>query len=173
MLTFRFSSADGRMVEQEVLTSGMVGKMVKLEFTCDWNGLSKTVVFTADGISRDVVDAGELVTIPHEVLAEPGKTLYIGVYGVSEDGRAIPTIRVKGPVIQPGTDPSGDEGTDPTLPVWAQLQAQIDQLKGGLHRDASALLVGILRCGVYRSDRSGDIDALAEVLGCDSEGGAN
>ena len=172
MLTFRFSKADGQMIEQETLTAGMVGKEVKLEFYGDWDGLSRTVVFTAGEISRDVVDAGEVVIIPHEVLAESGKPLYVGVYGVSSDGRVIPTIRVQGPMIRPGADPAGDEGTEPTLPVWAQLQTQLDQIRGGLHRDAAHLLVEILRSGVYRVDHSGDIEALAAVLGCDLEGGA-
>ena len=170
MLTFRFSKADGHMVERETLTSGMVGKEVRLEFSDDWEGLRKTVVFCADGVSRDVVDAGELVVIPHEVLAEPRKILYVGVYGVSDDGRVIPTIRAKGPVIQPGADPAGDPGTEPSLPVWAQLQGEIDKLRGGLHEDAAALLVDILRSGVFRGDRSDDIDALAAIFGCD--GGA-
>lgn len=165
MLTFRFSKADGQMTERETLTSGMVGKKVKLEFSSDWTGMHKTVVFSADCVSRDVVDAGDVVSIPHEVLAEARKPLYVGVYGVSDDGRVIPTVRVRGPFIQPGADPAGDEGTEPSLPVWAQLQAQIDDLKGGLNGESSALLVEILRNGVYRSDRSGDIEALAAALG--------
>ena len=170
MLTFRFSKADGQMVERETLTSGMVGKEVKLEFSEDWEGLSKTVVFSADDVTRDVVDAGEVVTIPHEVLAEPMKHLYVGVYGVGDNGRIIPTVRAKGPYIHPGADPAGDESVEPSLPIWAQLQGQLDEIKGGLHRDAAALLVDILRGGVFRGDRSDDIDALAAVFGID--GGA-
>ena len=153
------------MVERETLTSGMVGKEVKLEFSDDWNGLRKTVVFCADGVSRDVVDAGEVVAIPHEVLAEPRKYLYVGVYGVGDNGRIIPTVRAKGPYIHPGADPAGDESVEPSLPIWAQLQEQIDRLKGGLHVDAAALLVDILRSGVFRGDRSDDIDALAAIFG--------
>lgn len=166
MLTFRFSRADGQMTVAETLTSGMVGKEVKLEFSSDWDGLQKTVVFSADGISRDVVNAGEVVIIPHEVLETARCHLYVGVYGVSTDGRVIPTIRVQGPVIQPGADPTGDKGTDPSLPVWSQLQAQIDDMKGGLTPEASALLMEILRSAVYRDDQSGSIDSLGTVLGC-------
>ena len=171
MLTFRFSRADGWMVKGETLTSGMVGKEVKLEFSDDWDGLRKTVVFCADDVTRDVVDAGEIVTIPHEVLAVAGKHLYVGVYGMGGNGRVIPTIRAKGPYIVPGADPAGDEGAEPSLPVWAQLQEQIDRLKGGLHEDAAELLVEILRSGVYRGDRSDDIDALAAIFGIN--GGAD
>ena len=70
MLTFHFSGADGAMVEAEALTSGMVGKQVKLEFSSEWDGLVKTVVFSAGAVSRDVVYTGEIMTIPAEVLKE-------------------------------------------------------------------------------------------------------
>ena len=171
MLTFRFSKANGQMVERETLTSGMVGKEVRLEFSDDWAGLCKTVVFSTDSISLDVVDPGEILVIPHEVLAQPMKHLFVGVYGISDDGRTIPTVRAKGPYIHPGADPAEDEGAEPSLPVWAQLQEQIQRLKGGLHEDAAALLVDILRSGVYKGDRSDDIDALAAIFGIN--GGAD
>ena len=40
MLTIWFSGAEGKVMEQEVLTSGMVGKQIRLEFTEDWEGLA-------------------------------------------------------------------------------------------------------------------------------------
>ena len=116
------------MTVSEMLTSGMVGKAVKLEFSSEWDDLTKTAVFMAGVVTRDVVGVSEIVTIPAEVLAVPGKPLYVGAYGVSADGRVTPTIRVQGPMIEPGAAPSGDESTDPALPVWSQLQAQIDAL---------------------------------------------
>ena len=129
MMTFRFSSADGRMEGEETLTSGMVGQEVRLEFSEEWDGLCKTVVFTAGCESRDVVDPGPVVVIPHEVLAESRNHLYVGVYGAAADGRVMPSIRVQGPYIHPGVDPAGDESLEPTLPVWAQLQQQIEALR--------------------------------------------
>ena len=128
MLTFRFSGADGWMVERETLTSGMVGKEVRLEFSQDWEGFSKTIVFAAGGVSRDVTARGDVAVIPHEVLAEPRLPFYVGVYGVAADGRVIPTIRVRGPEIAPGADPAGDESAAPSLPVWAQLQSAMGDL---------------------------------------------
>ena len=129
MLTFRFSRADGQMTVMETLTSGMVGKEAKLEFSEEWEGFSKTVVFTAGCESRVVAEPGAVVVIPHEVLAESRNHLYVGVYGVAADGRVIPSVRIKGPYIHPGVDPTGDESLEPTLPVWAQLQSQIEQLR--------------------------------------------
>ena len=129
MLTFRFSKADGEMVEKETLTAGMVGKEVRLEFSEDWAGFSKTVVFTAGCECRAVADPGTVVVIPHEVLAESRNALYVGVYGVASDGRVIPSIRVQGPYIHPGVDPSGDESTAPTPSAWDQVQQQIVRLR--------------------------------------------
>ena len=139
MLTFRFSRADGQMAVEETLTSGMVGKEVKLEFSEEWENFSKTLVFSAGETSRDAVVIGDAAVIPHEVLAEARKHLYVGVYGVCADGRVIPTVRAQGPFIQPGADPSGEESLDPTLPVWAQIQQQI----AGLREDM-VLAAGIL-----------------------------
>ena len=129
MLTFRFSKADGRMEETETLTSGMEGKEVKLEFSEEWEGFSKTVVFTAGCESRDVVDPGDVAVIPHEVLAESRNDLYVGVYGVAADGRVIPSIRVRGPHIHPGVDPSGDETTAPTPSAWDQVQQEMARIR--------------------------------------------
>ena len=129
MLTFAFSGAEGRMRVPEVLTSGMVGKKVKLEFNEDWDALSKTVVFSAGSVTKDVICSGDTVVIPAEVLLKPLGVLYVGVYGVGSDGEvAIPTVRAKGPQILPGTAPSGDTTTDASLPVWAQLQTMIGDL---------------------------------------------
>jgi len=114
------------MVEAETLTSGMVGKQIKLEFTPEWEGLVKTVVFSAGAVSRDVVYTGELVTIPAEVLEKPVRQLFVGVYGCSSDGTlAIPTVRAMGPEIQTGATPTGNRTLNPTLPVWAQLEGII------------------------------------------------
>lgn len=135
MLTFRFSRADGQMTEEETLTSGMVGKEVKLEFSEEWEGFSKTVVFTAGCESRDVSDPDTVAVIPHEVLGESRNHLYVGVYGVGPGGQVIPSIRVQGPYIHPGVDPAGDESIAPSLPVWAQIQQELAQLreKDSLH----------------------------------------
>lgn len=134
MLTFRFDGADGAMVESEMLTAGMTGKKVKLEFSEDWSGLSKTAVFIAGDTVRDAVVLSGEAAIPADVLREPLEQLWVGVYGVSADGTVvIPTIRVKGPVIQPGIDPSGDRSSnDPDLPVWKQLQTAVEEMQEDL-----------------------------------------
>lgn len=129
MLTFYFSGVDGEMTETETLTSGTVGKQVKLEFSSEWDDLQKTVVFTAGAVTRDALWHENSLTIPHEVLAQPLQRLRVGVYGVSTDGTLIiPTVRALGPEIQPGVNPVDDPGTDPSLSIWAQMQLQLGDL---------------------------------------------
>lgn len=131
MLTIRFSGAEGKITEQEVLTSGMIGRQIRLEFTEDWNGLAKTAVFTAGNVTRDVLCTGQTVAIPAEVMEKPLVPLYVGVYGVGTDGLpAIPTIRVNCGEIKPGVDPSGDPGTEPAPGLWAQLEGAVGDLSG-------------------------------------------
>ena len=55
-------------------------------------------------------------------MEKPGEILQIGIYGTNVDGSlAIPTAMTKIAIISAGADPSGDESTDPTLPVWEQI----------------------------------------------------
>ena len=129
MLTFRFNGVDGKMTSKEILTSGMIGKEVKLEFSEEWKALKKTVVFSAGGVTEIAVDVRDpIIAIPAEVLAVPGEILKVGVYGVSADGKATPTIYVNGPKIESGADPVGDSRTVSAQTSWAWIQQQIEML---------------------------------------------
>ena len=144
MLTFSFTRADGKMTHEETLTAGMVGQQVELEFSEDWTGLSKTVVFSTREVTKDAVYTGGPVTIPAQVLEKSLETLSVGVYGASSDGTVvIPTVRVRGPMIKPGVDPSGDPGTEPELEIWAQIQAQIGSLDELATEDKRSLVAAI------------------------------
>ena len=126
MLTFQYTGAGGLMTVPEILTTGMRGKQVLLEFSPEWEGLAKTVVFSNGEITRDVAFGGNPVTIPAEILEEPLKELTVGVYGLGIGGElAIPTIRARGPVILPGALPSGENAAEPAIPLWEQIQAQL------------------------------------------------
>lgn len=132
------------MTEPEVLTSGMVGRELRLEFSPDWDGLSKTVVFSNGTITLDVVCTGETVVIPAKILEKPLKRVTVGVYGVSGGGKlVIPTVRAEGPEILPGVDPSGDPAADPALPIWAQIQGLIGDTADLETEDASCLVAAI------------------------------
>lgn len=116
----------------EVLTAGMVKAVsVRFAFSEDWDGLTKTAVFSN---GRDTVDVpaakwdGDAVDIPPEVLAVAGRYARVGVYGTNASGVILPTVWVTLGKVQPAAEPSGDPSTDPSLPVWAQLQDQIGDL---------------------------------------------
>lgn len=113
----------------ERLTSGMVGLQCEFVFDEAWDGLAKTAVFLAGNEQRDVLLTGSLCTVPWEVLKTAGYQLVIGVYGTNAEGTlVIPTVYAMCGGIAPGADPSGDTETDPTLPIWAQIQALIGNL---------------------------------------------
>lgn len=105
------------------ITSGTAGLLVEFTFDDQWDGLSKTAVFKAGNTVRDKVSVEKQTTVPSEVLSKAKKQLEIGVYGTNENGTVVlPTAWVSVGQILPGADPSGDESTDPTLPVWEQVQ---------------------------------------------------
>ena len=109
-------------ISTPVLTAGTVGQSVEFIFDEAWEGLSRTAVFRAGGMTKDVVGIGTDCTVPWEVMEKTGCCLHIGVYGTNADGtKVIPTVWAKLDPILPGADPSGDESADPTLPVWEQI----------------------------------------------------
>lgn len=113
------------------VTSGMVGATVEFAFDPEWDGLAKTAVFTAGAVTKDVVDIAEVVEIPHEVMAKPGLSIKVGVYGTNADGTVvIPTVygTITYTVLN-GADPSGDPSADPTLPPWVDLRNRVEKLE--------------------------------------------
>ena len=133
MITIHCSRACAHLASPpELLTAGMSKAVtVQFVFSPDWDGLTKTAVFSNGKTTVDVLAAnwdGDTVPVPHEVLAVPGRHARVGVYGEDESGVVLPTVWVSLGKVQPGADPSGDASTDPSLPVWAQLQKQIGDL---------------------------------------------
>lgn len=113
------------------IPKGIIGAQVEIEYTDRvWDGLNKTVVFYGGGVCKDVVTNDNVVTIPVEVVQQVGVILSIGVFGTdSDENIAIPTIRADLGYVRAAADPSGDESTDPSLPVWAQLNDRIVRLE--------------------------------------------
>ena len=116
----------------ELLTAGMAKAVtVEFAFSDDWDGLTKTAVFSAGRTTVDVLESawdGNKVVVPHEILADAGPIARAGVYGANADGLILPTVWVTLGKVMPAAEPSGDPGADPTLPIWAQLQSQIGDL---------------------------------------------
>lgn len=113
----------------EPIPKGIVGGVVSIEYTDSaWDNLRKTVVFRG-AATKDVLNAGKEAVIPAEVVARAGVQLYMGVYGVDADGAVvIPTIWASLGMVRGAAAPSGDCSTDPSLPVWAQIQGMIGNL---------------------------------------------
>lgn len=104
------------------LTSGSVGVYpVRFEFSTDWDGLSRTAVFQADGEPvRMLLDESGECGIPRELLVKPGVRLKAGVYGVQGGEIVLPTIWADlGEILRGVTMPDG--GTYPPTPeLWEQ-----------------------------------------------------
>lgn len=111
------------------IPKGIVGATVSIEYTDSaWDGLQKTVVFRGS-VTKDVLNAGNEVIVPAEVVSRAGGNLYMGVYGVDATNKVvIPTIWTELGLVNSAAAPSGDTSTDLSLPVWAQIQAMIGNL---------------------------------------------
>ena len=133
MITIHCSRACAHLASPpELLTAGMAKAVtVEFVFSDDWDGLTKTAVFSAGRTTVDVLESawdGNKVVVPHEILADAGPIARVGVYGANADGLILPTVWVTLGKVMPAAEPSGDPGADPTLPIWAQLQNQIGNL---------------------------------------------
>lgn len=119
-----------QVLNREIIPAGLIGGEIWVEFTDPtWDNLSKTAVFRGGDVTKDVLNIGNAVLIPQEVLAEPGRRIEVGFYGANGDGTvAIPTLWAVIGTTRDAADPSGDPSTDPALPVWAQIQKQVDDL---------------------------------------------
>jgi hypothetical protein len=165
------SGINAKVAYMEPIPRGIVGATVEIVYTDSlWDSLTKTVVFWGC-CAKDVLNPGTVVEIPAEVVAESGHRLRVGVYGVDAGNNlVIPTLWADLGHIEYAADPSGDETADPQLPVWAQMQEQIEQLKnsgtgsGGQSDTARILLMTILRNGAYTSDQSANLTALEKAL---------
>lgn len=111
------------------IPKGIVGATVSIEYTDSvWDDLQKTVVFRS-AVTKDVLAAGNEVVVPAEVVSRAGMNLYMGVYGVNAANNVvIPTIWTDLGMIRSAAAPSGDTSSDPSLPIWAQIQSMIGDL---------------------------------------------
>lgn len=138
------------------IPQGIVGATISIEYTDPaWDGLQKTVVFRG-AVTKDVLDSGSEVTIPAEVVSRAGIYLYMGVYGVdTANNVVVPTIWTELGFVHGAVAPSGDTSVDPSLPVWAQIQAMIGNLDD-LDTDAKSNLVAAVNEAL--TEGGGEVD---------------
>lgn len=146
-------------VSVKPIPRGIIGAKVQFEYADPmWDGLSKTVVFRAGDVTKDVLNAGEVVDIPPEVVEEIDEILKVGVYG-----EGIPTLWADLGRIRDATDPSGDESTDPSLPVWEQLLLMVGDLKG-LNTTAKESLVAAVNEVLKKGGGTADPEEIREIV---------
>lgn len=111
-----------KVIYSRKIPKGIVGATISIKYLDPmWDNLVKTVVFRGC-VTRDVIDAGEVVTIPHEVVERSSTPLIVGISGADADNNlVIPTFWADLGIVKDAADPSGDPSADPTLPVWAQV----------------------------------------------------
>ena len=112
----------------------MVGIPVTIEYDDAWDGLTKNLMcrcspWNSDsGEIRTILNVGETTVVAHEVM-QAGQYLHLGVEGFREDGTLVmPTTWARCGKIECGANTCEDPSADPELPIWNQLQAQLDQI---------------------------------------------
>lgn len=138
------SGVIARPTYRSKIPQGIVGATVEFDYTDPmWAGLKKTVIFWSSAV-KDILDVGESVVVPPEVVAKAGCRLRVGIYGVDLSGKmVIPTLWADLGPVEGSADPSLDPSAKDELPVWAQLQAQIGDLSG-LQTETKASLVAAI-----------------------------
>ena len=131
----------------------MVGIPITIEYDDSWEGLTKNLVCRCSGQDADsteqraILNVGSAAVVAHEVM-QAGAHLYLGLEGFRPDGElVIPTIWAMCGVIREGANTGEDLSADPTLPVWNQLQVQLEQLE----------------CGTFPQEQLEEIRACAEA----------
>lgn len=110
-----------------LLASGSVDAVqIQCDFCPLWDGYGKTAVFYKEKSQvYHILLVDDLVTIPHEMLAEEG-SFFFGVLGVAEDTRTTEVLRLK--VVQGAITVPSAETEEPTPDIFKQIMARIDQL---------------------------------------------
>jgi len=131
MTQFAITVTDNNAVcthQRGILTAGMTGAGITVTFHEAWDNLQRMAVFRCGDTVVDAPMAGDSVSIPPKALL-PDEILYVGLYGTDGESVVIPTVWAELGLVEDAADPSGDESTDPALPIWAALQAQIEAME--------------------------------------------
>ena len=137
----------------------MVGLPVAIEYDEAWDGLTKNLVCrcSRNGSSgeeyRSILNVENTTIVAHEVM-QAGMLLYLGVEGYKADGTlVIPTVWAMCGAIEKGANTGEDLSADPTLPVWAQLQTEIDQIsQNGIAPEQLAEVQSCVQSAIQAAD---------------------
>ena len=115
----------------EPLTEKLVGAKVSITYNHPaWRKLRRLVTFQVGKSAHSVWEEGGFVDVPPKLLEKRGRTLMLGITGTdAENNVVIPTILVALGRVNESADPVDPEHSDPTLPIWAQLDARVKSLE--------------------------------------------
>ena len=128
------NGAKARAEVDGILTTGSIGIPVTIQYDSSWDGLTKHLVCTSGkwgptGKTRTMLNVETASTVAHEVMIADNH-LYLGIEGRNRDGSVVvPTVWADCGTIFTGAHAGADLSAKPTLPIWAQLQSQINDLK--------------------------------------------
>lgn len=124
MIELRAEKSRLWLAKTEPVVSGQVDTIeVKIDFSRDWDGLKKTIVFRSGREARDVllVDNATQCKVPWEVVSRPGGTLRIGVYGIRGSETVLPTVWCDVGRIVPGAEPAGNTSARYEMDTFARI----------------------------------------------------
>ena len=79
------SGVSCKVISAKRIPAGAVGLKILVNYDDLWNSLQKTAVYRGN-VTRDVLNIGNEIIIPADVIACPGQSLSVGIYGVDADG---------------------------------------------------------------------------------------
>lgn len=131
-----------RVTEKELVTSGSQNCYVmEFQFSSEWDYLERTVVFTrsvVDGVppARDTVFQQYLTSentcmIPWEIMVDPKKELFVGVYGTRDGNVVLPTVWASIGTTLMGVT-TGMEMSPPTANVYEGLLNELSKIRTNL-----------------------------------------
>ena len=124
MIKLRAEKSCLLLEQAEPVVSGQVDAIgVELRFSAEWEGLTKTVVFRSGREARDVLlaEGTTQCKVPWEVVARPGGTLRVGVYGLRGSETVLPTVWCECGPILPGAEPAGNTSAQYEMDTFARI----------------------------------------------------
>ena len=123
------------------IPQGIIGAEVVFDFSADWAGLKKNVVFVG-AKDVEILDIHDSVNLPPEVVSATNINVRVGVVGLDANKKlVIPTLWADLGTVKPAAPV--DMGYDPTLPIWAQLMGMIGDLRNLNTEDKSDLVAAV------------------------------
>lgn len=128
MFTAICSKSEIRVIGDDMIASGTQRLIsVCFQFSGDWDRVPMRIAqfsINKKNIISVPIEESCIVEVPWELLQMPKNTVYVGVYGVGNDGSRLPTIWCSLCYVAKGVPSSVTEGMEPT-PNYLDRLAEI------------------------------------------------